>query len=143
MTASRFDQTSCDSLAACVTEIEKHTDAELVIVVRARSGDYRHADYLCGALLAFLVILFLLFSPVTFEHYWVAIDAVVFFVLGALLSSRSPAIRRLLTTQKVRAESVRTNAAAMFYEAGIANTSAEVGVPRLHFFAGTQVGINR
>ncbi|MGH9904322.1 MAG: hypothetical protein ACRD8U_01920, partial [Pyrinomonadaceae bacterium] len=34
----------------------------------------------------------------------------------------------LLTTRRSRENAVRTNAAAMFYEAGIANTTAEMGL---------------
>lgn len=128
MTSTRIDQAACESLAGCVAEIEKHTDAELVIVVRGRSGSYAHADYLAGALLAFFGLLFLLFSPIEFQHFWVAIDVALLFVLGAFLSAKSRGLRRLLTTTKFREHAVRTGAAAMFYEAGIANTSAEVGV---------------
>jgi putative membrane protein len=128
MRRPRFDQTTCDELADCVRDIETRTDAEIVIAVRARSGNYRHADYLCGAILAFAGLLFLLFSPFDFQHYWVAIDVVLLFALGAYLSSRSNALRRLLTNEDYRAEAVREGAAAMFYEAGIANTEAEMGV---------------
>ncbi|HEX4900993.1 MAG TPA: hypothetical protein VFV61_10700 [Pyrinomonadaceae bacterium] len=128
MTSSRIDQAACESLADCVAEIEKHTDAELVIVVRAHSGSYAHADYLAGALLAFCGLLFLLFSPINFHQYWVVIDVVLLFALGVLLSAKSRSIRRLLTRKKFREHAVRTGAAAMFYEAGIANTKAELGV---------------
>ena len=128
MNRSRIDQAACETLAGCVTEIEKYTAAELVIVVRARSGHYAHADYLCGGILALLGLVFLLFSPVEFNQYWVVIDVVLLFVLGAYFSSKTEAIRRLLTTRKFRAGVARTGAAAMFYEAGIANTSAERGV---------------
>lgn len=128
MPRPRLNQSACDELAACVREIEAQTDAEIVIAVRARSTTYRHADYLCGAILAFLGLLFLLFSPFEFQHYWVAIDVVLLFALGAYVSSRSNALRRLLTTKQYRADAVRQGAAAMFYEAGIANTDAEMGV---------------
>jgi len=128
MNRAKFDQSACDSLAQCVKEIESGTDAEIVIVVRARSGSYRQADYLFGALVAFTGLLCLLFLPFDFHQYWVPIDVVVLFALGAYLSSRSNAVRRLLTTGTFRAAAVRTGAAAMFYEAGIANTNAEMGV---------------
>ena len=128
MSNPRFDQSACDKLADCVREIEKQTDAEIVIVVRARSGSYRHADYLAGTGLAFATLLFMLFSPLDFHHYWVAVDVALLFAVGAYISSRSNTIRRLLTTKKFRAEAVRQGAAAMFYEAGIANTMAEMGV---------------
>lgn len=128
MSYPQFDQAACDSLADCVHEIEKATDAELVIVVRARSGRYAETDYLFGALLALVGLLFLLFSPIQFHQAWVAIDVVLLFLIGSFVSSRSSVIRRLLTLEKSRQERVRTAAAAMFYEAGIANTAAELGV---------------
>ncbi|HEX8889822.1 MAG TPA: hypothetical protein VF779_11755 [Pyrinomonadaceae bacterium] len=128
MSNPRFDQSACDQLAQAVREIETETDAEIVIVVRARSGSYRHADYLAGFILSFATLLFMLFSPLEFQHYWVAIDVALFFVIGAYISSRSSGIRRLLTTKEFRAEAVRQGAAAMFYEAGIANTEAEMGL---------------
>jgi putative membrane protein len=100
----------------------------LVVVVRARSGHYAHADYLFGFLTAFIVLLFLLFSPFAFHQFWVPIDVVLAFLVGALLSSRSNALRRLFSRKRFRAQAVRSAAAAMFYEAGIANTNAELGV---------------
>lgn len=128
MNHARFDQAACDTLADCVKEIESETNAELVIVVRARSANYRHADYLFGLLLAFVVLLFLLFSPFTFHLYWVPIDVLLAFAAGTWISSRSNLLRRLFSSPKFRAKAVRTAAAAMFYEAGIANTEAEMGV---------------
>lgn len=128
MPQPRFDQSACDQLAQEVREIETRTDAEIVIAVQARSGHYRQADYLWGALLSYATLLFLLFSPFEFHHYWVAVDIVLMFAIGTYVSSRSSTLRRLLTTKKFRAEAVRRGAAAMFYEAGIANTEAEMGV---------------
>jgi putative membrane protein len=128
MKRPKFDAAAQLTLTDCVKKIETTTDAELVLIVRARSGSYRHADYLFGALLAFASLLFVLFSPFDFHQYWVAIDVALLFALGAFLATRFNSIRRLLTTEKFRHEAVRTSAAAMFYEAGIANTSAEMGV---------------
>ena len=128
MSRAKFDQSACDSLFQCVKEIESGTDAEIVIVVRARSGSYRHADYLFGALFAFAGLLFLLFLPVDFHAYWVPIDIAVLFALGAYLCAWSSTLRRWLTTKRFRKEAARAGAAAMFYEAGIANTNAEMGV---------------
>jgi putative membrane protein len=126
--SSDFDSAARKALTKCIREIEKHTDAELVLIVRARSRSYAAANYLFGALLAFAGLNFLLFSPFNFHQYWVPIDIALLFVLGAYVSSRSNAIRRWLTRKSVRNKSVREAAAAMFYEAGIANTQAEMGV---------------
>jgi putative membrane protein len=128
MKRTKFDEAAQLSLTDCVKKIETTTDAEFVLTVRARSGSYRHADYLGGALLAFAGLLFLLFSPFDFHQYWVAVDVALLFALGAFVASRSNSIRRLLTTEKFRSQAVRAGAAAMFYEAGIANTRAEMGV---------------
>ncbi|MEP6569506.1 MAG: hypothetical protein ABJC10_07000 [Acidobacteriota bacterium] len=128
MKRAKFDDAARATLTDCVKKIEAKTDAELVLVVRARSGSYRHADYLCGALLALAALLFLLFSPFDFHQYWVAIDVALLFGIGAFVCSRSNSLRRSLTTEKFRSSAVRTAAAAMFYEAGIANTNAEMGV---------------
>src|SRR6266496_210036 len=118
MNNARFDEAARESLAECVKELERNTDAEVVIIVRARSAPYAHADYLFGTLLAFAALLFLLFSPFSFHQFWVPIDVVVFFVLGAFVSSRSNFLRRLLSRAGFRSQAVRIAAAAMFYEAG-------------------------
>jgi len=125
---TKFDQAASRALAQAIRDIEKGTDAEIVIVVRGRSGSYHHADYLFGALVAFLGLLFVLFSPFDFHTYWVPFDVIALFVAGAFVSSRSDLIRRMLTTEKFRANAARTGAAAMFSEAGIANTHAENGM---------------
>ncbi len=128
MSRKKFDKAAGHAIADAVREIEKQTDAEVVVVVRGRSGSYRHADYLCGAVLALIGLLFVLFSPFDFHTYWVPFDVIALFLIGAFVCSRTPVLRRLLTTRKFRTEAARTGAAAMFYEAGIANTSAENGL---------------
>ena len=128
MTAPRFDNAACETLAGCIQEIERNTDAELVVVVRARSASYAHADYLFGSALAFVVLLVILFVPFPFPEYFVPIDVALAFAIGSIISWRSNSVRRLFSTEKFRRKSVRTAAAAMFYEAGIANTNAEMGV---------------
>jgi len=125
---TKFDHNAGEALAQAIRDIEKGTDAEIVIGVRGRSGIYSHADYLCGAIVALLGLIFVLFSPFEFHTYWVPIDVAILFAAGAFVSGRSNFIRRLLTTKDFRAKAVRTGAAAMFYEAGIANTSAENGL---------------
>jgi len=128
MTRRRFDDAACESLAGCIKEIERNTDAELVIVVRARSGNYAHADYLFGFVVAFVILNVLIFVPFPFPEYLVPVDIAVAFVLGAIISWRSNSIRRLFSRENYRKQAVRRAAAAMFYEAGIANTNAEMGV---------------
>lgn len=128
MSRKRFDKAAGGAIADAVREIEQHTDAEVVVVVRGRSGSYRQADYLFGAVIAFLGLMFLLFAPFDFHTYWVPVDVIGLFILGAFICARMPALRRLLTTGQFRSNAARTGAAAMFYEAGVANTTSENGL---------------
>ena len=128
MQAPRFDKAAGDALGDVVREVEKTTDAEIVVVVRGRSGTYRHADYLFGATIALAGLIFILVSPWVFHTYWIPFDVALLFVVGAWISSRGDWLRRILTTKKFQAQAARAGAAAMFYEAGIANTSAENGL---------------
>jgi len=127
MKRERFDK-SGEEIAAAIRDIEKQTSAEIVVVVRGRSGTYRQADYLFGAIVALIGLVFVLFSPIEFHTYWIPFDVVALFAAGAWISSRGDWLRRLFTTKKFRANAARTGASAMFYEAGIANTSAENGM---------------
>jgi putative membrane protein len=128
MSGAKFDKAASEAIGAAIREIEAKTDAEIVVAVRGRSGSYRHADYIFGAIVALVGLLFVLFSPFDFHTYWIPFDVIALFVAGAFVSSRGDWIRRLLTTGDFRAKAARAGAAAMFYEAGIANTSAENGL---------------
>ncbi|SRR5581483_9894605 len=128
MASKTFNQAASDAIAQAVADIEKQSNAEIVVVVRGRSGTYRHADYLFGALLAFIGLIFVLFSPWEFHTFWIPFDVIALFVVGAWIASRGDWLRRLLTTKAFQQKAARAGAAAMFYEAGIANTSTENGV---------------
>jgi len=128
MKRAKFDKAAGDALADAIREIETQTNAELVVAVRGRSGTYRHADYLFGAIVALAGLIFVLFSPWEFHTYWIPFDVAALFVAGAFVSSRGDFIRRILTTKAFQTKAARAGAAAMFYEAGIANTSAENGI---------------
>ena len=128
MKRAKFDKAAGDAIGAAVREIEAKTNAEIVVAVRGRSGTYRHADYLFGAIVAFIGLLFVLFSRFEFHTFWIPFDVIALFVAGAFVSSRGDWLRRALTTKTFRAKAARAGAAAMFYEAGIANTSAENGL---------------
>ena len=97
----KFDKDASERIANAVAEIEKNTDAELVIVIRARSGSYRHADYLFGAIVAFLGLLFALFSPFVIPAIVVPIDVALMFVIGAFVSSRTSVISAIINVEEV------------------------------------------
>jgi putative membrane protein len=126
--SSFFTAEARASAAAAVGRAEAATCAEVVIAVRARSGDYRAADYLAGFALAVVTLLLLLFLPDEFALASIAIDVPLFFVIGAFLASHSPRLRRFLTPPSVREANVQRAARATFVELGITRTSGRHGV---------------
>jgi uncharacterized membrane protein len=119
-------------LTNAVRELEARSCAEVVIEIRGRSGSYAHADARFAALLAFVALFVLLFSPWPFQPVWVLIDAAIAYAIGWAIARRSDSVRRLMTTERERATQVRTLASSAFFERGIANTVRESGVVIYH-----------
>ena len=120
------------AVAASVTErirsVESSSSAEVVVEVRARSGSYSHADARLAAMVAFIALLIVLFSPWTFEPIWVPPVVLAAYITGVMLSRVSATIGRAMTTRRDRDARVRTTAAAAFVERGVGNTSRETGL---------------
>lgn len=125
---NKIDPAVATSVAEVVRAIEGSSSAELVVEVRSRSGSYAHADARLAALVSFLTLLFVLFSPWTFEPPWVAAYLVIAYLAGMVVSRSSDIVRRLMTTRSDRQGRVRTIAAATFFERGVANTQRETGL---------------
>jgi putative membrane protein len=123
-----FDADVARRIGEAVREVEGRSAAELVVEVRARSGWYAHADARFAAALAFVSLIVLVFMPITVPPIAVPVDAFAFFFLGLAIARRSDGIRRLFTTAPERLVAVRTQAAALFHDRGIANTTGETGV---------------
>lgn len=116
------------ALTDAVRDVESRSSAELVVAVRARSGSYLHADLIAGILVALAGLTGLLFSPWPFALVWFVIDPLLAGILGALLASRLPAVRRALTLRRVRRSQVETAARSTFVEKGIHGTTGRTGV---------------
>lgn len=117
-----------NELADVVRELELRSCAEVAVEVRSRSGSYAHADARFAALLAFLALIVLLFSPWHFAPAWVLIDVAIAYAVGHFAARKSDAVRRLVTTEGERLAAVRNAAMAAFHDRGVANTEGESGV---------------
>ena len=104
---------------AAVKDVESQTSAEVVIALRSASGHYRHVDYLVGFLLALSTLSALMFLPQSFAPVAFPVDVAIAFALGALVSSRWPGLRRLLSSPALRQRQVRAAARATFLDLGI------------------------
>jgi putative membrane protein len=122
------DKAAKAEVAAAIRAIESATSAEVVVAVRARSGHYRHTDYLVGFALSFAALLVFLFDSHEFEIDWMPVDTLVAFALGTLLSAGVPPLRRFFTSRKLMRANVATAARAAFVELKIARTSGRSGI---------------
>lgn len=117
-----------EDVTGLVKEIESKTSAEIVVVVRAISGRYLHADLVVGAIFALAWVCVFLFHPAPFDDDLVPAQMLAAFVLGMLLSVFFSPIRRLLTPTTWRNENVDRTAKAAFVENGVFRTSARTGL---------------
>lgn len=121
----RFDR---EAIAGAVRDAESRTAAEIVVEIHTRSGSYAHADARFGAALALLSLVVLVFMPFTVAPIVVILDPIAVYLAALLIARQSDALRRLFTSRSERTNAVRTQAAALFHDRGIANTSGETGL---------------
>lgn len=126
--SSLLDPEARSATARVIATIEAQTSAEVVVAVRRQSGDYRAVDWLVGAVAAFGSLLLLLFLPQSFAVEAMPLDVLLFFLLGAVVSTRSPGLQRLLTTPTSRRERLHLHAQATFVSLGVSRTRARVGL---------------
>src|SRR6476620_988732 len=107
------------AVANAITEIEKKTSAELVVVKRAAAGDYRSADFLWGAVFALGLLCFFLYSPEPYAFTIFPLEQAAAFLLGGIVSAHVPAMRRACLPKAMRRDNVVTAAHAAFFEKGI------------------------
>jgi len=117
-----------DRVARQITEIERTTSAELVVVVRPASGHYRHIDYLFGMAFLFAGLLIFLFHPAPFRQDLFPLEALMLFALGTALSANVPALRRSLTARAFQRGAVEVAARASMLSAGVTRTRERTGV---------------
>jgi len=117
-----------DALTRAVETLEARSAAELVIVVRQRSGPYLHADLIAGIVFGALILGVQLFSPLEFGLLSILMGPLLGGATVGVLTSRTSTIRRLLTPLALRSQAVRTGAFAAFHERGVGLTRRRSGV---------------
>lgn len=111
-----------------VRAFESHTCAELVVVVRRAARSYPEAHLVTGAVCAFAALVFLLFSPVSFDVRLMPADTALAFAVGAGASWYVPAIGRLGVRVRRRREALETAAKVAFVDLGISRTKGRTGI---------------
>jgi putative membrane protein len=108
-----------------IAEVERHTDAELVTVLAARSDDYRYIPVLWAALGALTVPSIGLFTP--YGADLIAAAQLAVFCLLTLLFRLQPLATRLIPRQ-VRHWRAANMARRQFLEQGLHHTAADTGI---------------
>lgn len=111
-----------------VSEIEKTTSCELMIVISRFSGNYKDKDACFGVLGIFLILFIILFSNFNFSNYFVIPDCALAFALFYFMSSKIPVIRRILTTPKRRLKEAEEGSKTAFFDEKITHTRDRNGI---------------
>lgn len=123
----RFSEADSRMLARCIRELEARTAAEVALVVRKVSGNYRDIDYLFGGFSALATLGVMLYSPWPLHALSVPLPLVIVFFASAFFCRRS-GMRRYLTRARRRELQVRRAAEACFYEKGMGRTRNRTGI---------------
>ncbi|HUP57205.1 MAG TPA: hypothetical protein VM598_07110, partial [Bdellovibrionota bacterium] len=123
----RLSESDSKLLGRCIEELEARTEAEVVLVLRPRSGHYRDVSYLVGAASAFFLLCFFLYSPFEFPPYAIPLPIIAAFTTMGWVSQHS-SLRRWLTRARRRRQQVETDARAAFVERKIHTTGKGIGI---------------
>jgi putative membrane protein len=116
-----------DEISAAIAEVERHTDAELVAVLAAKSDDYRYIPTLWAALMALALPFLLAMTPYWLDAYHIAVLQLSAFAVIALLFRWPPLLVRLIP-KNVRFWRASNLARRQFLENNLHHTRGETGV---------------
>lgn len=114
-------------IADRITDIERRTDAEFVVVLARRSDNYSYIPLLWAAAMALLTPLFLLALPLWLTTFEIAVLQLVVFVVLSLLF-RIPAVSIFLIPKSVRFWRAANMARRQFLENNLHHTRDETGL---------------
>lgn len=115
-------------LRKATSAVEAKTAAEVVVVVRRRSGTYRDAHYAFGMAFSLATLLALLYLPHEFPLWLFAVDLLASFVAASVAASLVGALGRTLVPAARRQRQVAEAARAAFYDKGVSRTSGRWGI---------------
>jgi putative membrane protein len=120
----------CRAIAARIADVERHTNAELVTVLAARSDDYADITLLWAALIALcvptLLLLVAFVGPPVGLTLLVGAQLATFCAAAALL--RIPALERRIVPRSIRHGRAAALARRQFLEQGLHHTADGTGV---------------
>jgi putative membrane protein len=117
-----------ENLVQAVKEIETKSSAEIVALIKTRSGTYNDIALWTGFATLFIVFTFLMFSPFDFNVYLIYILSILAFFVGYAKVRIFDFLCFFFTPKKRLAHNAEVYARAVFQKGGIRHTTAKTGV---------------
>lgn len=128
MGARFLDDAARAAFKQAIERVENASAVEVVVALRQKSARYVHANVIVGAVLAFAGLAVMLYAKATFTLGSILVDPFVVALLGGGAVELLPAVKRGLTTARVRRHHVTRAARATFVERGVHNTTGRTGL---------------
>lgn len=112
----KFDKTFEEDLEKAIADMEEKTSVEVVVAITPSSDSYVDTYFKGGLLALIVMLLFLLYSPVSFSEAFVPLDLAGAFAVGALVVWLFPPIKRLLVSNQRKEGYVKAGANTYFLE---------------------------
>lgn len=122
------DQRLSETIEAAVRRVESQTDAELVVVVSPRSGSYRDVALAVGAVVAWVLLGVLVWSPMRFAPTTLVIELPLAFVATTWAVHRWPGLLAALCSSVRKEQQVQSAAHAAFHEERVHTTRGRTGL---------------
>ncbi|MHC4599037.1 MAG: hypothetical protein ACYS47_08540, partial [Planctomycetota bacterium] len=122
------DPETLERIEKAVTEAEKATSAELVVVVAPQSGSYLDRELLFGVAVGLGALAFLVFSPYAFHPALAFVDFLAAFGIGTLVCNRLPGLKGIVARRRRREKNVDASARIAFVDEGVGATLERTGV---------------
>lgn len=112
----KFDKMFEEDLENAIADMEEKTSVEVVVAITPNSDPYVDTYFKSGLLALMVMLLFLLYSPVSFSEAFVPLDLAGAFAVGALVVWLFPPIKRLLVSNQRKEGYVNAGANSYFLE---------------------------
>ncbi|MHC4779649.1 MAG: hypothetical protein ACYTFG_13830 [Planctomycetota bacterium] len=122
------DPRKLDLIEKAVSEAEKSTSAEIVVVITPQSGSYLDREMIFGIVVGLLALAFLIFSPFDFHPGLAFVDFLLAFLLGTLVCNRLDFLKGIVVGGKRREKNVDAGASISYMDEGVGATKERTGI---------------
>ncbi len=123
-----FDENYKTNLYKTIENIESHSQAEIVVMVKKSSSHYKHVSLWFAFVFMIVVYSFFMFAPIEFNVYHMYFFVISSFLLSYFVHSLLDSFRSLFISRLAKQKSVEISARAIFQKAGIGHTKNRIGI---------------